>query len=71
MQEAESFNRRRTLRSYGMAPWMKLMADRRLGEFLAEKHNYEREARRAMAAMARYCNSGIRKVNAQMNFYYY
>ena len=54
MQEAESFDRRRTLRAYGMRPWLKLMADRRLREVLAEKHRYEREARKAMAAMARY-----------------
>ena len=54
MQEAESFARRRTMRAYGMRPWQKLMADRRLGEFLAENHRYEREARKAMAAIARY-----------------
>ena len=53
MQEAESFDRRRTLRSYGMRPWLKLMADRRLGEFIAEKHHHEREARKAIVGMAR------------------
>ena len=53
MQEAESFDRTRAMRSYGMRPWLKLMADRRLGEFLAEKHHYEREARKAMVGMAR------------------
>ena len=46
MQNAWSFDRLRTMRSYGMRPWLKLMADRRLGEFVAERHRYEREARR-------------------------
>ena len=53
MQNAWSFDRLRTMRSYGMRPWLKLMADRRLAEFVAERHRYEREARRALAAMAR------------------
>ena len=47
MQNAWSFDRLRTMRSYGMRPWLKLMADRRLAEFVAERHRYEREARRA------------------------
>ena len=53
MQNAWSLDRLRTMRSHGMRPWLKLMADRRLAEFVAERHRYEREARRALAAMAR------------------
>ena len=53
VQNAWSFDRLRTMRSHGMRPWLKLMADRRLAEFVAERHRYEREARRALAAMAR------------------
>ncbi len=58
-ETAELYNRQLSLRSYGLRPWLKMMADRRLNEFVAEKH-YERcLLERAFVAFANACRKEI------------